>query len=353
MQNKSYVSFSLSFRLSFNYALSFLVLLFTIHAQAIPEGPDFSAVYQGTALPYFESHYTQGSFQSYDGLKISYAFAQVPNEKGALVILPGQGESLLKYIEMFYDFRQEGYSVYIIDHRGQGFSQHLLADQFIDHVNDFEDYVRDFEKFMELVVRPQTHSKKYLLGHSMGAQIGIRFLEKNPDVFNAAVFSAPMMMPQTAPFPLSVATALAHLGVQAGHGEHFAPTQKPPNAFNNHIDSTSSSSLDRNLVKNFLMQTYPETMVGGTSYKWVQTTLKACKKSLKTAASVKTPMLILQAGKDKWVRNDAENSFCELAPHCELKSTGPYADSLHDILLEKDFIRDQAFKDLFGFIQQY
>jgi lysophospholipase len=43
------------------------------------------------------------------------------------------------------------------------------------------------------MLKKSNHEKKYLLTHSMGGAIGMTYLEQNPNDFNAAAFSSPML----------------------------------------------------------------------------------------------------------------------------------------------------------------
>ncbi len=55
-------------------------------------------------------------------VKIKYRIFERADEKAAIVISSGRTECMFKYEETIYDLYEEGYSVYIHDHRGQGFS---------------------------------------------------------------------------------------------------------------------------------------------------------------------------------------------------------------------------------------
>ncbi|MGO8654096.1 alpha/beta fold hydrolase, partial [Rhizobium ruizarguesonis] len=78
------------------------------------------------------------------------------------MISSGYGESFFKYREIVYDLWQEGYQVYILDHRGQGFSERLIRPnkaQELDpravkrvhdlgYVENFDDFVDDLKTFV-------------------------------------------------------------------------------------------------------------------------------------------------------------------------------------------------------------
>ena len=79
------------------------------------------------AIALKEAQLTRGAFTGADGVKIHYRLYQHRAEtRGGIVISSGRTEGLALYQETVRDLVRSGYSVYIHDHRGQGFSQRLL-----------------------------------------------------------------------------------------------------------------------------------------------------------------------------------------------------------------------------------
>jgi lysophospholipase len=145
------------------------------------------------------AHFWQkGQFSHFSGvenIRINYA-AFINNEAmpaKCLVISSGRSESYLKYKELSFDLFNHGYSVFLIDHRGQGLSQRLLANPHKGHVENFQYYVDDLANFIEHVVTPHCQdSKPYLLAHSMGGAIAANYLQNFPNKIQASVLSSPM-----------------------------------------------------------------------------------------------------------------------------------------------------------------
>src|SRR3954451_20076293 len=79
--------------------------------------------------PYFNRAQTQELTAKNGGMTIRYrVFApETPPavDKGAIVISSGRTEGMVIYQELIYDLQKQGYRVYILDHRGQGFSDHF------------------------------------------------------------------------------------------------------------------------------------------------------------------------------------------------------------------------------------
>jgi len=67
----------------------------------------------------------QSEFQSSDGVKIAFCQVLQADAKQAVVISNGRVESYLKYQELIFDLYQQGYSVFALDHRGQGLSDRI------------------------------------------------------------------------------------------------------------------------------------------------------------------------------------------------------------------------------------
>ncbi|MGZ3711536.1 MAG: serine aminopeptidase domain-containing protein, partial [Bdellovibrionota bacterium] len=95
--------------------------------------------------PYF--HY----FDADDKTKLAYSVISDPKAtatKGPLVLVEGKGESAYRYVEFAQELQSKGWGpIYILDHRGQGYSEKVLKNSL--HVTSFDTYVQDFIKFMD------------------------------------------------------------------------------------------------------------------------------------------------------------------------------------------------------------
>ena len=83
---------------------------------------------------------------------------------------------------------EAGYSVYMNEHRGHGYSDGKTSDCGMVTINDFNTYVYDLHKFVEEVVHiKEKGNSLYLYAHSMGGGIAAMYLEKYPADFCKAV----------------------------------------------------------------------------------------------------------------------------------------------------------------------
>ena len=161
-----------------------------------------------TVEPYLKEHGKKGYLKMEDGMSIAYRCYSLPDAGKCVVISHGFCEFAEKYNEVVYRFLQEGYSVYVPEHRGHGYSGREVDDPELVHVQSYDSYVTDFARFVETVVSPR-EEHRMVFAHSMGGAIAILALERYPEMFEAAILSAPMCGMQTGKYPRIVARLLA------------------------------------------------------------------------------------------------------------------------------------------------
>ena len=104
------------------------------------------------------------------------------------MISHGFSEFAEKYNEVIYYFLQHGCSVYILEHRGHGYSEREVSDDQKVYIRDFEDYIKDLDCFMKKMnYRMERH--RILFAHSMGGAVAARYIEEHPKVFERAILS--------------------------------------------------------------------------------------------------------------------------------------------------------------------
>src|SRR4030095_13442910 len=92
---------------------------------------------------------------------ITFVQPDMSSAKGAIVIASGRTEAYLKYKELIFDLWNNGYSIYIHDHRGQGSSDRELGVKSSPqkgHVEKFNFFVSDLRKFVTDVVEKDQHA---------------------------------------------------------------------------------------------------------------------------------------------------------------------------------------------------
>jgi lysophospholipase len=291
-----------------------------------------------------------GAFAGKSGVTIAYAVYRVPQEIGAVVLLPGRTEAYVKYFETVYDLRDAGYSIYMMDHRGQGLSGRMLADSQKGHVVEFDDYVDDVQTFIDDVVKAEPHDRLFILSHSMGGAITTRLLERDPKIIDAAVLVSPMHQINTSPYPEFVAEGLAGTLCLVGKCDDYAPGKGPYDpswAFSKNDVTHCAVRFEMNKR---LVQQNPRIALGGPTTRWVRESIDATEDLQDAAARLTTPVLLLQAGSDQVVKIKGQDKVCAAAASCQKVA---YPSAYHEILQETDSIRTPALKQIAAFLAQH
>tara|TARA_R110002126_G_scaffold172606_5_gene321361 strand:- start:2746 stop:3744 length:999 start_codon:yes stop_codon:yes gene_type:complete len=316
---------------------------------------DFNNHWQQNLQPLW-NRFTHGELQSDDQTRLSYSYYLNNNTGNALVISSGRVEMAVKYIELMQEFITAGYSVFILDHRGQGQSTRLHQDPHLGFVADFQHYVSDFNLFVSKIVQPFGHSQHLLLAHSMGAAIACRYLQQHPHPFDAAVFGSPMFGLHAGRIPSVFASKLL-----AGYGwlrkrfkadnQRYFPGQGGYQA-KPFADNLLTHSDVRYQWLRSLYQLYPASQLGGVSWAWLLQALPAMADIQRDAAQFNIPVLLLQAGDDQIVSNSAQNNWFQHLPAPLCKRQTVLTGAHHEIWMEQDAIRQQAIAAVNQFLSE-
>ncbi len=148
---------------------------------------------------------SEGTFSSFDGVRIFYRNYLVQNPVGSIVIVHGFTEYCKKYTELAWYFINKGYNVFTYDHRGHGFSERQVDGYELAHVNSFEEYVKDLEAFVDNIVIPAVGKENVnIFSHSMGGSVATLYLMRCGKKISRAVLSSPMVYPYTSDCPIPV-----------------------------------------------------------------------------------------------------------------------------------------------------
>jgi lysophospholipase len=131
----------------------------------------------------------QGTLRGVGGLELAYRTWERPHARAALLVVHGLGEHSGRYTELGSRLASLGIATYAMDLRGHG-----LSDGRRGHVPAFDVYLQEVDRFRREVEglaggRPPL----FLLGHSMGGLIALRYQEEYRDRFRGAVISAPWL----------------------------------------------------------------------------------------------------------------------------------------------------------------
>ncbi|MFQ2259523.1 alpha/beta fold hydrolase [Aeromonas dhakensis] len=321
--------------------------------QLTPEA-DVATLHQQTLPDFWRQHAVESTFKGKDGVTIRYAALRQAKVDRAILIVNGRVESYLKYQELAWDLWRQGYSLYLIDHRGQGLSDRLLADPEKGYVDQFDDYVLDLKQFHDEVIAPDQPAKLFLLAHSMGGAISARYLERWPDDIEAAVLSSPMMGINLGGLPKWLAKGLAAtigtVGCWLGEPP-YGPGQGPYES-HDFADNGLSHSAARYQAFRELYEQRPQIKLGGATAHWIYQGITGADAAIADAGAIKTPLLLLQAGNDSVVDNAAQDAFCTKA-NCEGGKPLRIEGAWHELFIESDDKRQPALTAMLDFFARY
>ena len=318
----------------------FLSLGFGFSAFGLLEG-DYALVY---SLLDDKSFYTMGEFTGQKNRALKYAwFGKAKGSKGPLVFINGRGENLFKYIELFYDLNQKGWSpIYTYDHRGQGFSRNPLSKKYWGEIEDYAYYRDDLKNFLELVKKQTGQKSLFVIAHSMGALIAVDYLQHyEPLDWQAVVLSAPMFGIQKS------LTSTFHY-FSSLYCSLISCLKK--NLDKDNPWSVLSRSRAREGFFRYLQnERFPYTDVVAPSLSWIRKSAKAYALAMEPERikKIKIPVLVLQATQDVVIKNNRLKVFCELIPkNCKRE----IFEGKHELYMEKDPIRNATIDSTISFL---
>jgi lysophospholipase len=298
-----------------------------------------------TVLPWIESNGRRVSLVGTGGVTLRALCLEHPAEKAAVVFVCGHYESFLKYGELYRQLHEHGQSIYCCDHRGQGFSDHLLPDPGIAHVARWEDWVADLGLFMDGVVTARPHERIFVIAHSLGGAIASVFMARRHPPLRGAILSAPLVRNR---FPVS-----ARMGVRVmagiGKGNERIPGGRPyaPISF---AENRETRSPARHAVKAAIIERYPEIRFGDPSSRYVVEMMRVAAAARASAGALALPVLVLKPGDDAYVDPDALDAFCAALPNGRKVF---FEGARHEVLIEVDGVRDRAVAEILSFIDAH
>jgi lysophospholipase len=307
---------------------------------------------------WFEQYAQTGMMTMADGVACAYAIvrshstdhdsATAPQARQTLVISTGRVESYVKYKEIIFDLYHVGFDIFIMDHRGQGLSQRTSPNPMHGHIDDFAQYVDDLLYFVDEHV-VQYCAQPLLLCHSMGSTIGALAILQRPEQFKKVVFCAPMFG-LVVPLPIWLGHFILQLGLWTcrilGRPMYFiGQGGYVPVAFSQNRLMQSESRYNRFRK---CQQQYPDTQLGGVTYQWVAAANSALARLHEQAAHIALPVLCLNAQDDVVVDNVLQHALVKQMPNAQWQVI---PDARHEILFEKDDIREHALNLLVDFLQ--
>lgn len=312
-------------------------------------------------------------------------------ERGAVVIVPGFTEGLVIYQEVIHDLLSNGWSVYVHDHRNQGFSTRLLEGEDGSdkgHVDRFEHLVSDLDQFVAHVQRSRADPLRaprplVLLAHSLGGVVSALHLARHgaQTPFRAAALVTPMMEPTVAPANSSrwgdqALRRWCHAGSMPfffdlpilssmrAQGGSFEQEWRRYREMLDRASHPQTHSVVRHDVRWLNRASrcegehcgHGDARVAGATLGWVDEACAGAAQARGAGASLTAvPVLVLQGGQDVVVEPAAQQEFCDNVNVGKTEQdpgrcTGwRLPDARHGLLVEVDRLRRPALVQILTF----
>lgn len=293
-----------------------------------------------------------------DGWPLRWAFwrMSLPKDevKGYVLLQPGRPEPLELYAPVAAKWAQMGYQAVVFDRRGRGGSGRVVDTQpMLDHISSFDVYLNDLKDFCTKVYRPfmQAGKPSYIMGHSTGAHLALRYVASQQGLFDAAIVTSPLAGLDIGHVPQPVVHLAAKL-FNALCAPRFAFGQKPfdPNKVfvaDNEFTSDETSWEQR---QQFLRH-HPELQIGGVSPGWVNAALTSCGQLLEDASKISIPVLAHLTPDDRVVSGLAQKQLWAQLPPNPLNHSYDYVGFGHELLAETPLVREKLWSRTHSFIQ--
>ncbi len=284
--------------------------------------------------------------------KIHYGrvYPQGRPPSAVIVCLGGLSDFSEKYYEVAHDMLSRNFAFWILDWQYQGRSGRLANTPQRRHSDGFETDISDLKKFVDDYIVPAAvhpdvgRIPLIMLGHSMGANIGLRFLAQFPKRFDAAAFTAPFLGIYNFSSEMKLFVACLRPFIPF-IGKRYIPGGTDWRAEFRKSDGTDKFSADsfRDAIHNIWSKTDETLQVGAPTFGWISRALRSCAflRRKNILESIQIPVLIAVAGKEEIVDNISIRNAAKRLPKGELLEI---PEARHEILMEKDEYRNAFFK---------
>ena len=263
---------------------------------------------------------TRATIRTHDGLALSTCHHPCPAPRARVVLVHGYAEHVGRYPHVIDALNGAEYEVHALDLRGHGRSEGVRG-----HVLRFQDYLDDLDLFVAEL--PQDSLPRFLLGHSLGGLLSLRYVLHRPDAFRALAVSSPYLHLATDVHFLKEAMATA--------ASHLAPTllTKSPIA-------AKALSHDPVMVQAYI----DDPLVFKTfNARWFFEARRAQEEVLERAAEIRLPVLMMIGSADPIAQPERSRQVFDRLGSPD-KTLKVYDGFLHEVFNEVG--RERVIRDL-------
>ena len=257
---------------------------------------------------------SEGTFKSPNGTTIFHQSWLPEGEPEALILLVhGLAEHSSRYMNVVNHLVPQGFVVCALDHPGHGKSEGRRK-----YINTFDEYTDTLEAFSAKVRAEYPRLPVFLVGHSLGGLIAVRYLLEYQHEFRGAVISAPAIQV----FGLSPALVWVGKLMSAILPKLGLIPMKPEGV-----------SRDPAVVKAYLDD--PLVFKGKTTARLAAQILKNMHYVLEHAHKITLPLLIVQGDADVIINPVGAGLLCDAVSSQDVK-LNVYNGLYHEVFNEPE-----------------
>lgn len=314
-------------------------------ASAIAVPPEFNG--QERFLP--PEAIVWSHFRNADGANIRYSHVPVAGgAKATALVVTGHTEFGEKYFELMRELHSRGIEIWQMDWRGYGGSDHYSEERERASSLGIAHDIGDLHQFATEVVKPSSGSV-FLVAHSMGGNISLRYLYDHPDTFAFAVIGSPFLSMgagSAQALPDWVVRGVIWGSCLFGLCDSWAKGSGP---WADKTEKGLSHDPERSEVQRNWFRANPALRVGGVTNRWVREYIRShdVLADGRNLGAIRTPVLLGTATEDPITRSDVHINACSQMPNCTLsKSDGAW----HELFMEADDYRGPWMSAVYAFM---
>jgi alpha-beta hydrolase superfamily lysophospholipase len=262
--------------------------------------------------PVRQSH---GYMEGVRRLRLHYRTWELDSPEAGLVVVHGLFEHSRRYEQLAETMAPYGFSTFVLDLRGHGASEGRRG-----HVRSFDVFLQDLDRFRrEVQGLVPVGLPLFLVGHSLGGLISLRYLEEYDVPFRGAIITAPWLgtavdVPRWQVLASSVLTRLLPA---------FPFPARLDAALLTHDDERAADYRDDPLIHSTITpRLFTETAT-------------AIEQAHRRGDRIRTPILFLLAGDDQIVDTSRSLAFAQSLPVGDITIDVLEGD-YHEVLQERD-----------------
>jgi lysophospholipase len=291
------------------------------------------------------------SVRTKDGLTLraAYWMPGTGEPRGTVCILQGRAEFIEKYFEVIGELLGRGFAVVAFDWRGQGLSARQVSNPRKGHVRRFSDFRHDLEAVRDQVLVPHMPGPHFALAHSMGGAIALDAAREGWLPFRRLVTTTPMIalcIVRHSRITVGTVRLLRYLGF----GKSFVPgggeTSIATLPFKGNRLTGDPVRYARNA---HVAHMIGEGAIGAPTISWLDAAFHFMKRFTdpRYVLRIRLPTLVIAAGADPVCATPATERF---AARLKAGHALVIPGARHEILMERDAIRDQFWAAFDAFI---